>query len=330
MNDQMGAQPVIILPEKTSRLLGKTAQKMNIAVAKAVAEAVRSTLGPKGMDKMLVDELGDVTITNDGATILKEMHIEHPVGKMMVEVAKTQDEETGDGTTSAVVMAGELLRRAEDLLDQNIHPSTLINGYKLASEKAQEELPKIAEPVDIKDTKSLLEVAKTTMASKGTTGTSKEKLAQIVVDAIQRVAEKVDGGWVINEDYIKIEKKQGGSLDDSELINGIVIDKERVHSGMPKKVENAKIALLDCALEIEKTETDARINISSPEQLQQFLDQEEKILEGMVERIAKTGANVVFCQKGIDDLAQHYLAKKGIYAVRRVKKSDLDKLARAT
>ncbi len=323
-------QPIMILPEGATRVLGRDAQRTNILVGRAVATAVKTTLGPKGMDKMLVDEIGDITITNDGATILEEMQIEHPAGKMLVEVAKTQDEETGDGTTTAVVIAGELLKKAESLLDQEIHPSVIIKGYRMAQEKASQILDEISEPITPEDTEKLTRVCITTMGSKGVIGGAREKLAQVVVEAVKQVAEEKNGKIVIDEDYIKIEKKQGGDLNDTELIKGVVIDKERVHSAMPKVVKNAKIALIDAPLEIKKTETDAEISITSPEQLQAFLNQEEKMLKEMVEKIASTGATVVFCQKGIDDLAQHYLAKAGIYAVRRVKKSDMEKLALAT
>lgn len=327
---QLSGQPVVILPEGSQRIIGKDAQRINIMVAKAVANAVRTTLGPKGMDKMLVDELGDITITNDGATILEEMHIEHPAGKMLVEVAKTQDSMVGDGTTTAVVIAGELLKKAEELLDQNIHPSLIIKGYDMAEEKAREIIKEIGESVSLEDTETLRKVAITSMSSKGVVGKAKEKLAEIVVEAIQQVAEKSEDTVTIDKDYIKIQKKEGGSLDDSELVKGVVIDKERVHSGMPKRVENAKIALIDTALEIKETETDAEIRITSPEQLQAFLEQEEQMLKEMVDKIVESGANIVFCQKGIDDLAQHFLAKAGVLAVRRVKKSDMEKLARAT
>ncbi len=321
-------QPVIFLGEGAQRVVGKDAQRLNILVARAVANVVRTTLGPKGMDKMLVDELGDITITNDGATILNEMSIEHPAGKIMVEVAKTQDEEAGDGTTTAVVLAGELLGNAEKLLDQEIHPSIIIKGYRLATEKAVEILEEVSDPVDIKDEETLKKIAMTTMTGKATE--AREKLAQIVVDAIKLVAEEVDGKIVIDADQIKIEKKQGGALSDTQLVKGIVIDKERVHPQMPKRVEKAKIALINSALEVRETETDARINITSPDQLQAFIEQEERMIKEMVDKIVESGANVVFVQKGIDDLAQHFLAKAGILAVRRVKKSDMEKLARAT
>lgn len=327
---QLTGQPVYILPEGAQRILGRDAQRTNIMVAKAIANAVRSTLGPKGMDKMLVDEMGDITITNDGATILGEMSIEHPAGKMLVEVAKTQDDETGDGTTTAVVVAGELLKKAENLLDQEIHPTLIINGYKMAEEKAIEYLGAVSDTISMADDVNLKKVAVVSMSSKGTPGRSRDKLADIIVKAVKQVAEKRDNTVVIDEDYIKIEKKEGGELDDSVLINGVVVDKERVHSSMPRVVKNAKIALLDVALEIKETETDAEIRITSPDQLQAFLNQEEKMLRDMAEKIIKSGANVVFCQKGIDDNAQHYLAKAGIFAARRVKKSDMDKLARAS
>jgi thermosome len=329
-NSQLGGQPILILPEGANRILGRDAQRTNIAVAKAVANAVRSTLGPKGMDKMLVDELGDITITNDGATILEEMNIEHPAGKMLVEVAKTQDDETGDGTTTAVILAGELLKKAEGLLDQNIHPSVIINGYRMAQERAIDELDKISDPISLNDDEKLVKVAVIAMTSKGAAGRTKEGLAKIIVKAVKQVADKRGNEVVIDEDYIKLEKKEGGDIDDSELINGVVVDKERVHPSMPTVVKKAKIALLDAALEIKETETDAEIRITSPDQLQAFLNQEEKMLKDMVEKVVKSGATVVFCQKGIDDMAQHFLAKAGIYAARRAKKSDMEKLARAT
>ena len=325
-----GQQPVYILPEGSQRTIGRDAQRMNILVGRAVASAVKTTLGPKGMDKMLVDSIGDMTITNDGATILEEMSIEHPVGKMLVEVAKTQDTETGDGTTTAVVIAGELLKKAESLLDQNVHPTMIIRGYKLAEEKAQKILNEISTPITMDDRENLIKVCNTTLSSKGSIGHQKEHLAKIIVDAIAKVAEQQDDKITIDKDYIKVEKKEGGMVSDSQLIEGIVIDKERVHSGMPQKIENARIALIDSALEIKDTETDSEIRITSPDQLQAFLDQEEQMLKKMVEQIVESKATVVFCQKGIDDMAQHYLSKAGIFAVRRVKKSDLDKLSKAT
>ncbi len=321
-------QPVIFLAEGTKRTRGRDAQRINIIVAKAVANAVKSTLGPKGMDKMLVDELGDITISNDGATILKEMSIEHPAGKMMVEVAKTQETEVGDGTTTAVIIAGGLLQKAEAMLDDNIHPSIIINGYRMASHKAKEILKELGEEIKFEEKEALLKIALTSMTGKA--AEASKELANLVVEAITTVAEKQDGKIVIDKDNIKLEKKTGSSLEESKLVKGIVIDKEIVHSQMPKRIENAKIALIDAALEVRETETDAKINITSPEQLQAFLDQEEKMLKDMVQKIKESGANVVFCQKGIDDVAQYFLAKEGIAAVRRVKKSDMEKLAKAT
>jgi len=326
---QLAGQPVVILPEGTQRYVGRDAQRLNILAARIIAETVRTTLGPKGMDKMLVDSLGDIVITNDGATILDEMDIQHPAAKMMVEVAKTQDKEAGDGTTTAVVIAGELLRKAEELLDQNIHPSIVIKGYALAAEKAQEILDEIAKDVDVDDVEMLKKAAVTAITGKAAEE-EREYLANIAVEAVKQVAEKVDGAYKVDLDNIKFEKKEGGSVRDTRLIRGVVIDKEVVHPGMPKRIEGAKIALINEALEVKETETDAEIRITSPEQLQAFLEQEEKMLREMVEKIKEVGANVVFVQKGIDDLAQHYLAKYGIMAVRRVKKSDMEKLAKAT
>ncbi|MBU2561974.1 MAG: TCP-1/cpn60 chaperonin family protein [Nanoarchaeota archaeon] len=322
-------QPIFILPEGTQRSTGRNAQRNNIMAAKLVAETVRTTLGPKGMDKMIVDSLGDVTITNDGVTILEEMQIEHPAAKMIVEVAKTQEDEVGDGTTTAVVLAGELLKKAEDLLEQEIHPTVIAKGYRIAAEKAQEILNSIAEPVSIKDTSTLKKLAMTAMTGKGAES-AKELLADLTVTAIRNVAEDRDGKIFVDADDIKIEKKVGGRVEDTELVAGIVLDKEKVHSGMPRNVLNARIALVDSAIEIKNTEIDAKIQITDPNQLQSFLDMEEKMLRDMVAKIEASGANVVFCQKGIDDLAQHYLAKKGIYAARRVKKSDMEKLGKAT
>jgi thermosome len=281
------------------------------------------------MDKMLVDTLGDVVITNDGRTILDEMEVEHPAAKMMIEVAKTQDEEVGDGTTSAVVIAGELLKRAESLLDQQIHPTAIAIGYRMAAEKAQEILNQIADPIDPEDSIKLGRIAMTAMTGKKVEF-GRERLSDLIVMAVKRIADKVDGKYKVDIDYVGVEKKAGGSIDDSEIIQGVILDKERVHPAMPKRVKDAKIALLDCPLEVEKTETDAKIQITDPTQLQAFLDEEEKMLKDMVDKIVATGANVVICQKGIDDIAQHYLAKAGIYAVRRAKKSDMEKLARAT
>lgn len=322
--------PIFVLKEGTRRERGKGAQFNNIAAAKAVADAVRSTLGPRGMDKMLVDSLGDVVITNDGVTILKEIDIEHPAAKMLVEVAKTQDEEAGDGTTTAVILAGELLKRAEDLIDQNIHPTVIASGYRLASERAREILEKIATKISIKDTDVLRKVAMTAMSSKSSSG-HKELLADISVKAVSTVAEqRADGSYFVDDDNIQIVKKQGGSIADTELVDGIIVDKERVHPGMPSEIKEAKIALVDAALEVKKTEIDAKIEITDPAQLQAFLNEEEGMLKRMVDTVKKSAATVLFSQKGIDDLAQHYLAKEGIYAVRRVKKSDMEKLAKAT
>ncbi|ALM74553.1 thermosome subunit beta [Thermococcus barophilus] len=324
-----GGQPILILPEGTQRYVGRDAQRLNILAARIVAETVRTTLGPKGMDKMLVDSLGDIVITNDGATILDKIDLQHPAAKMMVEVAKTQDEEAGDGTTTAVVIAGELLRKAEELIDQNIHPSIIVKGYTLAVEKAQEILGDIAIKVDPENEETLMKIAKTAITGKSAES-HREHLARLAVEAVKQVAEKKDGKFEVDIDNIKIEKKEGESVEESQLIKGVVIDKERVHPRMPKRVERAKIALINDALEVKKTETDAKINITAPDQLYAFLEQEEKMIKDMVDQIVATGANVVFVQKGIDDLAQHYLAKAGILAVRRVKKSDMEKLAKAT
>jgi len=323
---QSGGQQYIILKEGSSRTRGRDAQGMNLMAARAVAEAVRTTLGPKGMDKMLVDSLGDVVITNDGVTILKEMDIEHPAAKMIVEIAKTQDEEVGDGTTTAVVLAGELLKRSENLLDQDVHPTVIAAGYRLAAIKAREILDSLAYPVTIKDEELLKKFAITAMTGKGPEVVG-EKLADLVVKSVKAV---VDEAGKVDVHDIKIEKKVGGTIGDSELIQGLVIDKERIHSNMPKAVKNARIALLETPLEIKKTEVDAKIEITSPDQLQSFLDQEEKMLKNMVDKIQQTGATVIFCQKGVDDLVQHSLAKAGSMAARRVKESDLKMLAKAT
>ena len=328
MNGQQ-QQPIIVLREGTERTRGKGAQFNNIAAAKAVADAVRSTLGPKGMDKMLVDSMGDVVITNDGATILKEIDIEHPAAKMVVEVAKTQDNECGDGTTSAVVMAGELLKKAESLIEQNVHPTVIANGYRLAADESITILKKLGIKVDPNNAKALKNIAMTAMTGKSI-GPNKGSLADITVKAVRAVAEKKGKSYVVDIDNIKIEKKVGGSLGDTTLIEGIILDKEKVHPRMPSSIKSAKIALIDSALEIKKTEVDAKIQITDPGQLQKFLDEEEKTLKKKVDLIKKSGANVVICQKGIDDLVQHYLAKEGIFAVRRVKKSDMEKLGKAT
>ncbi|MCX8206657.1 MAG: TCP-1/cpn60 chaperonin family protein [Methanothrix sp.] len=322
----LGGTPVLILKEGSQRTAGREAQRSNIMAAKAVASAVRTTLGPKGMDKMLVDTLGDVVITNDGVTILKEMDIEHPAAKMMVEIAKTQDEEVGDGTTTAVVLAGELLKQAELLLEQEIHPTVIATGYRDAATKAIEILKDLAVKVSPDDEELLKKIAITAMTGKGS-GNARGELAELAVKAVKAI---VDEDGSVDIDNITVEKKVGGSITDSQLIHGMVIDKERLHPNMPKKVKDARIALLNAPIEIEKTEVDAKIEITSPDQLQAFLDQEEAMLKEMVNKIVSTGANVVFCQKGIDDLAQHFLAKAGIYTLRRVKKSDMEKLARAT
>ncbi len=324
-----GKTPILILKEGTEREKGREAQYNNIRAAMAIADAVRSTLGPKGMDKMLVDSMGDVVITNDGVTILKEIEVEHPAAKMIVEVAKAQDEECGDGTTTAVVLAGELLKNAMDLIEQDIHPSVIAEGYRLASKKACEVLEKVAIEVKPDDDELLKRLAETAMTGK-VAEANKEMLAEIAVKAVKAVAEEINGKIKVDLDNIKVEKKQGGSVEDTELINGIILDKERVHPDMPTVVKNAKILLLNAALEVKKTEVDAQIRITDPEQLQKFLDQEEKMIKEMVDKIKNSGANVLICQKGIDDLAQHYLAKAGIFAVRRVKKSDMEKLSRAT
>jgi thermosome len=330
----LGGQPVLILPEGTLRSTGKDAQRTNIAAAKAVADAIRTTLGPKGMDKMLVDSIGDIVITGDGVTILEEMEIEHPAAKMMVEVAKTQNEEAGDGTTSAVVIAGELLRKAEELLDQDVHPTVITRGFKIAKEEALKILNEISLPVSLEDTETLKKVAMTAMSGKAVERAA-EKLAGIVVEAVRGVAKitEIAPGTVkvqIDRDDIKRVKKHGAAAEETELIRGIVIDKEVVHPGMPKVVKDAKIALVDAALEVKETETDAEIRITSPEQMQAFIEQEQRMLRQMVDKIVASGANVLFCQKGIDDLAQHFLAKKGILATRRVKQSDMEALAKAT
>ena len=321
-----GQQPIFILKEGTNRTRGKSAQSNNIAAAKAVADAVRTTLGPKGMDKMLVDSMGDVVITNDGATILKEMDIEHPAAKMIIEVAKTQEQHCYDGTTSAVVIAGELLKRSEDLIEQNVHPTVICEGFRLASDKAVELLDSHA--IDT-DKSTLHEVAKTALTGKSA-GAVKAFLADICVDAVQAVAREEDGEIYVDLDDIKVEKKQGGSIKDSTLVDGIILDKERVHSGMPRSVSGAKIALINSAIEVKKTEVDAKIQITDPSMLAQFLDEEENYLRSLVEKIQAAGANVVICQKGIDDLAQHYMSKAGLFAVRRAKKSDMEALAKAT
>ena len=329
LSSELAGQQIIILKEGTSRSRGQDALKANIMAAKIIAESVRSSLGPKGMDKMLVDGFGDVTITNDGATILDEMEVQHPAAKMMVEVAKTQDDEVGDGTTTSVVVAGELLKKAEELLDQGIHPTVIVDGYREASNRALEVLNQIAIKIEPNDKALLRKVAEVSLASK-ILAEDKEAMAELAVNAILQVAEKTPDGYKVDIDDVKVEKKPGESLTDTSLIKGIVLDKEIVHPGMPKRVEDAKIALVDAPLEVEKTEFDAKINIENPEQMKAFLDEEEKMLKEMTDKISNSGANVLLCEKGIDDVAQHYLAKKGILAVRRVKQSDMEKLVKAT
>ncbi len=326
----MGGQtPILVLKEGTKRERGKGAQYNNIQAALAISDAVRSTLGPKGMDKMLVDSMGDVTITNDGVTILKEVDVEHPAAKMIVEVAKTQDDECGDGTTTAVVLAGELLKKAEDLLESNVHPTVIANGYRMAAVEARKVLNKNAISMkNVQDRKLLKKIALTSMASKTIGGM--DFIADIAVDAVLSIREEVGDRTDADIDNIQIVKKQGGAIRDTELIKGIIVDKEAAHAGMPKYLENPKIALVNQALEIKKTEVDAKIEIDDPFSLRSFLDQEESTLKGMVDDLKKVGATVVFAQKGIDDLAQHYLAKNGMFAIARVKKSDLEKLAKAT
>ncbi|HTT16479.1 MAG TPA: thermosome subunit beta [Thermoplasmata archaeon] len=324
-----GQTPILVLKEGTKREKGRGALSNNIQAAKAIADSVRSTLGPRGLDKMLVDSMGDVVVTNDGVTILKEMDVEHPAAKMLVEVAKTQDQEAGDGTTTAVILAGELLKRAEELIEQNIHPTIISQGYRLAATKSLELLQQDSHPVAIADHDTLQRIAVTSMSSKSVSF-NREMLGEIAVKAVTAVAEKKGSAYNVDLDNIQLIKKQGGSMADTQLIEGVIVDKEKVHSGMPSRVENPKIALLDAALEIKKTEIDAKIEINDPNQLNAFLQEEENMLRRMVDQVKKSGANVVLCQKGIDDLAQHFLAKEGIYAVRRVKKSDMEKLAKAT
>jgi thermosome len=329
LTQTQSGQPVLILKEGTSRSRGKEAQRNNIMAARVIGEVLKTTLGPRGMDKMLIDSLGDITITNDGAAILDEIDVEHPAAKMMVEIAKTQDDMVGDGTTTAVVLASELLKKAEELLDQNIHPTILVAGYRKAAQKAIEIIEKNAVPIDVEDRKSMVKVALTSMASKAVGG-AKEHFAEIAIDAIKQIAEKRGDKMIADIDNIQLVKKTGKSLLESQLVSGIIIDKEVIHPGMSKKKENAKIALLDLALEIEKTEMSAEIRIRDPNQMKAFLDQEDSMLKDMVNKIKASDANVVFCQKGIDDMVQHYLSKEGIMAARRLKESDMEKLARAT
>jgi len=322
-------QPILILKEGSSRSRGRDAQRNNIVAARIVAETIKSTLGPRGMDKMLIDSLGDVTITNDGATILGEIEVEHPAAKIVVEVAKTQDKMVGDGTTTAVILVGELLRKAEELLDQNVHPSIIIGGYRRAMQKTLEILNKVSVPISLENNEILKQLAITSMRSK-IVGAAREHLAEIAVEAIKQIIEKRGKTLVADVDDIQIIKKTGKSLLETELVKGVVLDKEVVHAGMPKRVENARIALLKCPLEVEKTEFNAEIRMKTPHQMKAFLDQENKILKNMISKIASAGANVVICQKGIDDMAQFFLAKEGILAVRRAKESDMEKLAKAT
>ena len=322
-------QPVLILKEGTGRSRGKQAQRNNIMAARIISEAIKTTLGPRGMDKMLISGMGDIKITNDGAAILKEIDVEHPAAKMMVEVAKTQDDMVGDGTTTAVIWAGELLGKAEELLDQKIHPTMVVSGYRKAFQKAEEVLQKIGIPVDLEDRETLRKVAVTSMASK-VMGEAREYLAKIAVDAVKQIVEQRGEKNTADIDNIQIIKKEGKSLADTELIQGIILDKEVVHPGMPRRIEKAKIALMNAALEVKKTEISAEIRIREPTQMKAFLDQENRMLKDMVEKVKKAGANVLICQKGIDDLAQHFLAKEGIMAARRAKESDMEKLAKAT
>ena len=324
-----GGLPVLILKEGATQTKGRDAQKNNIAAAKLISDVVKTSLGPRGMDKMLVDGLGDVTITNDGATILKEIDVQHPAAKMMVEISKATDNEVGDGTTSVVVLAGSLIEKAEELIAKDVHPTIIVDGYRKSATKAIEILNHIAQKVDPKDKSQLIKVAQTSMQTKLVSRESHD-LAETVVTASLQVSEEAGSGYKVDIDDVKVEKKAGGSIRDTKLIKGIVLDKEVVHGGMPKRIEKAKIALVNSALEIEKTEFDAKINISSPDQMKMFLEEENKMLKSMVDKIISAGANVVICQKGIDDIAQHYLAKSNILAVRRVKESDMAKLARAT
>ncbi len=325
----MGGQPIFILKEGTKRESGRDAMQNNIDAAKSIAQAVRSTLGPRGMDKMLVDSLGDIVITNDGVTILKEMDVEHPAAKMMVEVSKTQDSFVGDGTTTAVIVAGALLAEAESLIKQNVHPTVIAEGYRMAAAQAKKTLEAMAKKVDLNNEKLLVKMAETALSSKSASG-SKDLLGKISYETIKSVAEKTDDHYVVDFDNVQVVKKKGGEIDNTELISGIIVDKEKVHPGMPDFVKNARIAVLNAALEIKKPEFDTNIRIDDPAMIQKFLSQEEDLLKEMVAKVKDTGANVLITQKGIDDLAQHYLSKGGVYAVRRVKKSDIEKLAKAT
>ena len=324
-----GNMPVVLLKEGSSETKGREAQKNNIQATKIIAEIVRTSLGPRGMDKMLVDSLGDVTITNDGATILKEIDVQHPAAKMLVEISKTTDNEVGDGTTSAVILAGALLENAESLINQDVHPTIIVDGYRKAAKKAKQYLQDVADKISGNDIPILIKIAKTSMQTKLVRKDS-AGLAELVVKAVLAASEKEGGNFSVDIDDIKVEKKAGGSISDSNLVQGIVLDKEIVHGGMPKKASEAKIALINTQLEISKTETDAKINIQNPQQLKSFLDEENRMLKNMVDKVIGSGANVVLCQKGVDDMAQHYLAKAGVLAVRRIKESDLTKLAKAT
>lgn len=324
-----GGMPVLILKEGASQTKGRDAQKNNIAAAKLISEVVRSSLGPRGMDKMLVDGLGDVTITNDGATILKEIDVQHPAAKMMVEISKATDNEVGDGTSSVVVLAGALIEKAEELITKDVHPTIIVDGYRKSALKSIEIYNHLAQKIDPGNKSELIRVARTSMQTKLVSRDSNE-LSEVVVNAALQVSEPNESAYIIDIDDVKVEKKTGGSLRDTKLIKGIVLDKEVVHGGMPKRVEKAKIALINSALEIEKTEFDAKININSPDQMKMFLEEENKMLKNMVDKIISSGANVAICQKGIDDVAQHYLAKSNVLSVRRVKESDMTKLSRAT
>ncbi|MEM0123234.1 MAG: thermosome subunit beta [Conexivisphaerales archaeon] len=322
-------QPVLILKEGTTEKKGREAQRNNFEAVKLIRDVVKSSLGPRGMDKMLVDSLGDVTVTNDGATILKEMDVQHPAAKMMVEISKATDNEVGDGTTSTVVLAGYLVEKAEELIQKGVHPTIIIDGYMKSSQEAVNTLRRVADKVSAEDKATLKKIAMTTIGTK-VVSSDAAYLSDLIVDAVSQVADQKDGTYRVDIDNVKVEKKPGASIKNTTLIRGVVVDKEVVHAGMPKTVKKAKIALLNAPLEIEKTEIDAKINITDPEQMKAFLDEETKLLRDMVEKIKSVGANVVLCQKGIDDMAQHYLAKEGILAVRRIKMSDMDKLARAT
>ena len=324
-----GGQQVIVLREDTERQRGRDARKSNMMAAQIIAEVLKTTLGPRGMDKMLIDSLGDITITSDGATVLEEIDVQHPAAKMMIEVAKTQDKEVGDGTTTSVLLAGALLGKAAELIEDNIHPSIIITGYQVASAKALEALEKASIKVDMENRETLMDLANTSMRSKAVSN-AREHLSGVVIDAIKQIVEHRNGDVIADVDNVQIVKKEGESLRATELVKGVIVDKEVVHAGMPKKIKGAKIALIDTPLEVKKTEFDAEIRITSPESIKAFLDQESEMLKKKVDQVVATGANVVFCQKGIDDMAQHYLAKAGVLGSRRVKKSDMEKLAKAT